>query len=289
METFKKNFIIIFIFALVVAVFVIWYAVFYFERHQNLLVTFFDVGQGDAIFIEAPNGNQVLIDGGPDNRILSKLGETMPFWDRSVDLLILTHPHADHLDGLLEVLKRYNIGAVLESGVEYSLPEYKEWHDLLAVKKTPVFLARAGQEINAGSGVMIDVFSPFEKVGGKSTENPHNENIVSRLKYGSGSILLMGDAEKLIEYRLLFDNYIKLKSDVLKVGHHGSKTSSSEDFIKAVSSKIAIISVGRKNKYGHPYQEILERLKKFGINVLRTDIDGDIEFESDGRQFIKAD
>src|SRR3989338_358503 len=120
---------------LVGAAYLIWSAVFYYEGRQNLLITFFDVGQGDAIFVEDPNGNQILIDGGPGNAILAKLGRTLPFWDRSIDLLVLTHPHADHLDGLLEVLKRYRVDTVIESGIFYSLPEYQEWHDLLKKKK----------------------------------------------------------------------------------------------------------------------------------------------------------
>lgn len=272
------------LFVLLLVVVLVWYAVFYFDAHQGLLVTFLDIGQGDSIFIEAPNGNQILVDGGPGDKILAKLGQALPFWDRSIDLLILTHTHADHLDGLLEVLKRYQIGAVLESGASYSLPEYEEWHRLLKEKNVPIIIAQRGQKIIfAGSEVgELDIFSPFENFVGVSLKNPHDANIVSRLSYGKNSFLLMGDAEKPLEYRLLWADSGILKSDVLKVGHHGSKTSSAEEFLQAVSPKIAVIQVGRKNRYGHPTQEVLDRLSSLGIKILRTDLDGDINFVSDG-------
>lgn len=285
MEKLRKHWRIIFLVALVAVAGVIWYAVFYFEARQNLLVTFFDVGQGDAIFIENA-GNQILIDGGPGDRILAKLGREMPFWDREINLLILTHPHADHLDGLLEVLKRYDVGMALESGIEHSIPEYQEWRELLQKRNSQVLIARAGQKINVGKGVTIDILAPFEDFSGKSLKNPHEANIVGRLTHGESSIIFMGDAERSLEYRLLFEShdskFIILDSDVLKVGHHGSKTSSSEGFLQAVSPEITIIQVGRKNRYGHPAQEVLDRLAAVGARILRNDLEGDIRLESDG-------
>ncbi len=288
MEKLKKNWRIIFLAALIAVVAVIWYAISYFESRQNLLVTFFDVGQGDAIFIENA-GNQILIDGGPSDRILSKLGRAMPFWDGSIDFLILTHPHADHVTGLMEVLKRYDVGMVLESGAEYGTPEYKEWHELIQKRKVPVAIARTGQKIAVGSGVTLDILSPLENYVGASLKNPHDANIVGRVTHGQNSILLMGDAERSIEQRLLFESlnskFIILDSDVLKVGHHGSKTSSSAEFLAVVRPKIAVIQVGRKNRYGHPAQEVLDRLAAVGAKILRNDLEGDIRVESDGKDF----
>lgn len=288
-----ENLRIIFLLILLAAVILIWHSVFYFEEHQNLVVTFFDVGQGDAAFIEIPGGNQILIDGGPSRQILSKLGRALPFWDRSIDLLILTHPHADHLDGLLEVLKRYKVDLVLESGVEHSIPEYQEWRELLKTKKNPVVIARFGQKINLGHGARLDIFHPFENFTSASVKNVHDANIVSRLRYGRNSILFMGDAEKMIEYRLLFESLDSgshiLNSDILKVGHHGSKTSSPEEFLQAVSPETAIIQVGRKNKYGHPAQEVLDRLSVAGAKVFRNDLNGDIKIESDRNNYVVSD
>lgn len=283
-----KKFSLVFLVLLVV---LIWYAVFYFEAHQNLLVTFFDVGQGDAIFIEAPNGNQILVDGGPGDKILAKLGRTMLFGDRYIDLLVLTHPHADHLDGLLQVARHYKIGAVLETGVGHSISEYEEWHRTLEEKNVPIITAQRGQKIIFAKTGELDIFSPFASFVGASLKNPHDANIVSKLMYGNSSFLLTGDAERSLEYRLLLESgglkLYSFKSQVLKVGHHGSKTSSSEEFLKAVSPRFAVIQVGRKNRYGHPAQEVLDRLEAAGTKILRNDLDGDISFQSNGTVFVQ--
>ena len=284
MEKIKKYIRPIFLLALAVIVAVIWYAVFYAEAHQNLIVSFFDIGQGDSIFIESPDGNQILIDGGPSDAVLSKLGHVLPFWDRSLDLLVLTHAHADHVTGLVEVLKRYHVDRVLESGEAYSTPEYQDWHTLIKEKNIPVTIAAAGEEVRAGA-VRINILSPNENENGVSFKNPHDANVTTRLQYGANSFLLMGDAEKMIEYRLLSETRQSLKSDILKVGHHGSKTSSSQEFLQAVAPKIAVIQVGRKNRYGHPHQEVLDRLGAIGTQILRNDLLGDITIESDGARY----
>ena len=263
---------------------VIWYAIFYIESHRNLVMTAFDVGQGDSIFIEAPNGNQALIDGGPDDAVLAKLGAALPFWDRSIDLVILTHPHADHLTGLIAVLRRYDVGMVLESGVNYSTPEYGEWRAVLEEKGIPLVTARRGQSIRLSPKTELAILAPFDSFVTKSPKNVHDAMIVSKLHSGSATALLMGDAEKSLEYQLIFsgDN---VASDVLKVGHHGSKTSTTADFVHAVSPKSVVISAGRKNRYGHPAQEVMDRIAAFGAVLLRTDRDGDIRLVSDGKKF----
>ena len=286
MKKIKKYAPVIFLSVLALGVAGIWHQVFYFETHQNLIVSFFDIGQGDSIFIEAPDGNQILIDGGPSDAVLAKLGSVMPFWDRSIDLVILTHAHVDHVAGLVEVLKRYRVDRVLESGEAYSTPEYQEWHNLIQEKNIPVTIAAAGEEVRAGV-LGISVLSPFENENGVSFKNPHDANVSARLAYGSTSVLFMGDAEKQIEYRLAYEHPGELSSDILKVGHHGSKTSTSEEFVKRVRPKFAVISVGRKNRYGHPNQQTLDTLQKFSISVLRTDLDGDVSFVSNGVLFLK--
>lgn len=289
MSRIRKNIPFVLLFLLGMVTVIVWYVVFYVEMHRGLRVTFFDVGQGDGILIETPLGNQILIDGGPSEKIVAKLGQTLPFWDRSIDMLILTHPHADHIDGLLEVLKRYDVNMVMESGVAHSIPEYREWHTLLKEKNVRVVLARRGQMIDAGGGARLMVLAPFEDYFEQSPNNIHNAMVVSRLVYGSGSILFMGDAEKMVEYRLVHDSSgigsETLHSDILKVGHHGSKTSTTDEFLRAVTPSYAIISVGRKNRYGHPYQEVLYHLISFGSTILRTDQDGDIQFINEGTRF----
>lgn len=286
MDFLKKHFPTIFLAFLLVTAFFIWYAVFYYEaRIGKLLFHVFDVGQGDALFLELSDGNQILIDGGPDKSVLSKLGRAMLPWDRDIDLLILTHPHADHVDGLLEVAKRYTVGAVIESGALHSIPEYAEWRELVRSRGIPVISARAGQRIIGSDGFSLDLLAPFGSENGKSFKNIHDAMIVMKLSYASTSAMLMGDAEQKIEYKLVRRYGGNLRSDVLKVGHHGSKTSTSDAFLEAVSPAYAAISVGRKNRYGHPAQEVLDRLKRAGIRISRTDYDGDSTYVSDGVTF----
>lgn len=271
---------------LCIAVLFVWFVVFHYEALRHAArVHVFDVGQGDGIFLELPDGNQILVDGGPDKTILSKLASAMLPWDRDIDLLILTHPHADHLDGLYEVAKRYRIGMVLESGTLHSIPEYAEWHELLREHGVPIVVARAGQRIMGPDGVAIDVLAPAEAMDGKSLKNIHDAIVVAKFSYGSASVMLTGDAEKKVEYTLM-RTFPDLHADVLKVGHHGSKTSTSDDFLRAVSPQYAVISVGRKNRYGHPHQEVINRLEIFGAAIVRTDQDGDVLFVSDGRDFF---
>lgn len=287
MSTLRKYGAAYFLIALAVCAAAIWYAVFTLDARHDLHLTVFDIGQGDSIFIEAPNGNQVLIDGGPSSAVLAKLGNVMPFWDRFIDLIVLTHPHADHVTGLIEVLKRYDVGMVLESSVNYSTAEYREWRTLLEQKHIPVTIARAGQKIHLSPKTELDILTPFDSFVGKSPSNAHDAMVVSRLIYASSSALLTGDAEKYLEYRLLLSG-ADLKSDVLKVGHHGSKTSTTEDFVRAVLPNYAVISVGRKNRYGHPTQQTFDMFAKFNIKIFRTDQNGDIEFVSDGKKFERA-
>lgn len=284
MEKIKKYGAVIFLAICAAGAALVWYAVLYAEAHRNLNVSFFDVGQGDSIFIESPDGNQILIDGGPGDAVLAKLGRAMPFWDRSLDLVILTHAHADHATGLAEVLKRYHVDRVLESGEAYGTPEYAEWRRLIKEKNIPVAAAHAGQEVRAGA-LRLRVLSPFENKSGVSFKNPHDANVSVKLIYGKISVLLTGDAEKMIEHRLLYEHPEILSSDILKVGHHGSKTSTTKEFLAAVSPKIAVISAGKKNRYGHPKQEVLDRLTAAGARIFRTDIDGDIEFSSNGIRY----
>lgn len=256
--------------------FLAWLAIF--SSSSFLEVVFFDVGQGDAIFIETPQDHQVLIDGGPDTSVLEKLGKEMPFWDKNIDLLILTHPDHDHLAGLIEVLQRYKVDNVLWTGVVKDTAEYAKWLELL--EEQQVIIAQAGQRIIL-SDVIIDVLFPFNNLEGESPKDINNTSIVLRLSFKESSFLFTGDLHKSVEEDLV-EKQVFLASDILKISHHGSKTSSSEKFIEYVSPEIAVISVGRNNSYGHPHQETLETLKKYDIRVERTDQRGDIKILSDG-------
>jgi len=268
----------------IIAIF-IWAAVFRLGPRSTLRFHVFDIGQGDALFIETPDRYQILIDGGPDGRVVHKLGSVMPFWDRKIDLVILTHPHADHLSGLIDVLRRYRVGAIIESGAIYNTPEIGSWRREKEKQGLRSIAALAGITVSFGRDTTLKILSPLANVSGRRFSNVHEADVVSELFYGSTTILLTGDAEEDLETDLIRRHLIA-PVQILKVGHHGSRTSTSDLLLKTVRPEIAVISVGAKNSYGHPRAEILERLKSFGIRIFRTDESGDLVFESDGTKVM---
>ncbi|MBU2635029.1 MBL fold metallo-hydrolase [Patescibacteria group bacterium] len=243
-----------------------------------LEVVFFDVGQGDAVFIETPDGFQVLIDGGPGLAVLEKLGQEMPFYDRTIDLMILTHPEHDHLFGLLEVLKRYEIKNILWTGIVRDTAEMEEWKKLIEEEGANIIIAEAGQKIVLSEEIYLYIYYPFENLEGQETKYTNDTSIVAELVFNNVSFLFTGDISKKIEKQLIVD------SDILKVAHHGSKTSTSLEFLEIVSPEFAVISVG-ENSWGHPNQEVLENLQQFNIKILITRELGDIKIISDGNNF----
>jgi len=272
-----------------------WWVVFDLSKPQFLEVNFFDVGQGDTTFIQTPKRNQILIDGGPTFTILEKLGKEMPFWDRTIDLVILTHPEKDHLTGLIEVLKSYEVENIIWTGVKREVSEAEEWENLVKKEGAKIFISKSGQKIILAGGE-IEILFPFKKLEGEKIGNSNDTSIVAKLIFGKNNFLFTGDISKRTEEEL--NQKLDLTSDVLKVAHHGSKNSTSDEFLERVLPKLAVISVGKnedlepdcdnkeRNPYGHPNCEVLERLKNFGIKVLRTDIDGDIKIISDGERIV---
>lgn len=279
-----KKFVPLLIGILFLANILAWSVVFDLSQPQLLEVSFFDVGQGDSIFIETPQGHQILIDGGPDGTVLEKLGREMSFWDREIDLIILTHPDFDHLIGLIEVLKNYKVANILWTGIEFDNNVHEDWLKVVAEEKAKVVIARAGQRIKAGE-VSLGVLYPFESLNGKIVKDTNNSSVASRLVFRKISFFFPGDIYKSAEKEIA-DKDGNLDSDVLKISHHGSKTSSDEEFIKRVSPEIGVISVGKDNNYGHPNQEVLEIMEKYGIKILRTDMDGDVKIFSNGENLI---
>ncbi len=276
----KRNLLVGFFVLLICFNFIAWRAVFESFQFPVFEIIFFDVGQGDAIFIKSPQGHQVLIDGGPNTKILEKLARVMPFYDKSLDLVILSHPEKDHMGGLIEVLKRYKVDYVLWTGIRRETPEFEEWLKSLYEEGAQVKIAQAGQKIVV-SGVILDIFHPFESLEGRKFKDSNNTSIVGRLSFGRNSFLLTGDIYQSREKKMI-ERGFPLDSEVLKIGHHGSKTSTCEEFLEAVSPEIAVISVGERNPYRHPSRQVLTRLTEFGTQILRTDEKGDIKFESDG-------
>lgn len=231
--------------------------------------------------IESPSGRQVLIDGGPDNKVLSKLGEVVPFYDKDIDVVVASHPHADHIVGLMDVLERYEVKNIVEAKESYNSSEFKAWQDTVVQENAENIEAVAGKIIDLGDGATLTILHPFESVADDNPKNPHDDVVVAMLRYGKLEVMLTGDMEAKVERRLVLAGE-DLDADVLKVAHHGSKTSTTEEFLAAVSPDIAVIQVGAKNRYGHPAPEVLTRLENFGIPYYRTDIDGTVALVSDG-------
>jgi competence protein ComEC len=257
------------------------YVAFREERNGILTVAFLDVGQGDAIYIEAPSGNQMLIDGGPGKAVLRELSKVMPFYDRSIDVVMATHADQDHVGGLPDVLKKYKVNIFMEPGVPGPSSSYEELEKMVGDGKIEKVLARRGMAVDLGDGAILQILFPDRDPSGMDT---NVASIVARLVYGDNEFLLTGDSPTSIENYLvsLESQGSSLTSDVLKTGHHGSKTSTSASFVSAVSPEYAVISVGKDNKYGHPNQETLNTLNTFGAKILRTDLLGRIVFKSDG-------
>ncbi len=276
----NKKFVVYILCALIFFNIFAWFIVFNISSSQLLELVFFDIGQGDAIFIETPRQYQILIDGGPNSLVLEKLAREMPFGDNTIDLIILTHPDSDHITGLIDVLGRYKVDNIIYTGVVKESTKYKKFKDLIDKQDARIIIAEYGQRIKAGQ-VVLDILYPFESLYNKEVKNVNNSSVVARLSFKENSFLFTGDIAKKGEQEIL-EKQIFLNSDVLKVAHHGSKTSSLKEFINAVSPEIAIIQCGRNNNYGHPHQEVLKVFEEFRVKILRTDLDGDIRIISNG-------
>lgn len=258
----------------------VWLAV-WSQPDGRLHVAFLDVGQGDAILLTLPAGDQVLIDGGPAATTLNwRLGQAMPFWDRSLDLVINTHPDADHLAGLPSLFQRYTVEQVLVPDVGTGSQLYREWESQLAAAGLAPVVARAGQSLNLGQGLTATILSPGELTA--QVDDVNNHSVVLYLQYGQISFLFPGDIESPVEAVLARTGLPQ--ATVLKSPHHGSKTSSSEPFLQAIDPRLVVISVGAENTFGHPSPEVLDRYAERGLTVFRTDQHGTIELITDGQK-----
>lgn len=254
------------------------------KKDGLLHVYLLDVGQGDAIFVETPSGNQILIDGGPDGKVIQELGEVMPFHDRSIDVVVLTHGDADHVSGLVEVLERYDVGMIVKTNGEKDTGVFKSFKESAAKENAKIVEAVDGRVLDLGNGIVFKIIFPDESMAGKKVSDVNNYSIVAMLDYGQFEMLLTGDIEEKTERKILGLGE-SVDADILKLAHHGSKTSSMQEFLDAVSPEVGLISVGGDNRYGHPSPIIIERLEKSSIPYYRTDTNGRIEVRSDGEHF----
>lgn len=261
----------------------VWYAVAKEDRKGIMTVAFLDVGQGDAIFIESPTGVQVVVDGGPNKNLLRELPKVLPWYDRKVDLIVVTNPDLDHYSGFISFFDRYSVTALLESGTVSKTEPYAVFGKKLSEKGVRRITALRGQSIHLGGGVRLDVLFPDRNVADLS---PNDGSIIMRLVYGDTSILLQGDSTARIEEYLAVKDGDGLKSDILKTGHHGSRTSTTRMYVETVKPQYAVISAGKDNTYGHPHAEVLETLRNMNVPVLGTYSEGTIIFYSDGKKFV---
>ncbi|OGJ64460.1 hypothetical protein A3C37_05265 [Candidatus Peribacteria bacterium RIFCSPHIGHO2_02_FULL_53_20] len=234
-----------------------------------------DVGQGDSILLVSPSGKQILVDGGPDLSALQGIGNHMSFFDRTIELLILTHPDLDHIAALPEIVERYKVGAILLSGIDTPQPQYQRLLARIAKQKIPVIIADPGKDIVFEDGLILDVVWPPRNTFGIQPKKVNDTSVVLRAIYGSSSILLTGDIEEPAE-RAILKTGADLQSTILKIAHHGSRTSTSTGFLLAVHPEAAVISVGKDNMFGHPHWAVMERLKRQRMRIQRTDQEGEI-------------
>lgn len=265
----------------VILFFVLWLA---YLDHKNskkdFVFAMLDVGQGDALFVESPTGVQLLIDSGPPNKVIQALSKVMSPFDRTIDAIIITNPDQDHIGGFSDILSKYQVGYVLEPGTFNGSKTYEDLKNEIMRRKIPNYLARKGMKLDLGGGAVLEIIFPDRDV---SNWDANTGSIIAKLTYGETSIMLTGDSTADTEkYVLDANSKESLDVDVLKVGHHGSRTSTSKNFLLATTPTYALISDGRENKYGHPHIDVVNSLSSLGILTYRTDLLGTIIMRSDG-------
>lgn len=268
-------------FLLLTVVAAIWYAALTENRQKILRVSFLDVGQGDSVFIDAPSGRQMLIDGGKGRVVLQRLAEVMPWYDRSLDVVMATHPDADHIGGIPDVLSHFTVGLLVQSSVQDE--EGSDQKALVAASGAArkAYIAERGDVIDLGKGVYFEVLFPDRAVPSIET---NTGCLVGRLVYGNTAFMFSCDAPKQIEKYLAALDGGRLRADVLKAGHHGSKTSSDPLFIGFVDPAYVVYSRGCSNGYGHPHQETVAQFQRFGVTARDTCTEGTVTFISDGQR-----
>ena len=245
-----------------------------------LQVHFLDVGQGDAVFIQTPDGIEILIDGGANSGVLSELSKHMSFFDRDIDMIVGTHPDKDHIGGLVDVLERYNVSSVLTTENESDSAAYNAYATAVQAEGATVTYARRGQVFTLGASTTLEVLFPETD----TTDMESNAaSIVLQLRYGETEVLLTGDSPKRIEEYLVLTQGEHLQSDVLKVGHHGSRTSTAQMFLEEVDPQFAVISAEKNSRYGHPHVEVTDMLFNQRVKTYSTAQEGTVSFLCDGR------
>lgn len=280
-RTIQKNSMTLLSFLIIIAL-VIFINILPLLSPQKLTVSFLDVGQGDAIWVQAPNGKELLIDAGPNQIITDRLGEEKNFFDRTIDMILATHSDADHIGGFPYVFDRFIIKTVIESEISSPTLIDRVFEKKVALEGVHTLTARTGERIilDPKHGVVVDILFPDQNTTGWET---NEASIVLKISYGNTSFLLTGDSPDEVEKFLVTQYGSQLQSTVLKLGHHGSKTSSSDEFLQTVQPDIAIVSAGLGNKYGHPSPEVIESVEtQIPAQIMETGQQGTVRCTSDG-------
>lgn len=252
---------------------------FFQLKDARASISFLDVGQGDSILLQTEEGKNILIDAGPDGRVVERLSEKLNFFNQKIDLFILTHPHLDHYGGILDLMQKYPVNAVMLTGIASNDPVYMSFIKSLKQQAIPIVYPSEDKDLQISGDLYLDFLYPFkgESLIGQEVKNKNNNSVGLRIldEKKKSLVLLTGDAEEEQETELLLSGQ-DFSADLLKLGHHGSKTSSIPSFLEAVKAKRFVVSVGKDNKFGHPNQEIIDRLT--GKEVHRTDQEGTVNF-----------
>ena len=254
----------------------------YSSRSENLRVVFLDVGQGDAILISR-GANQILIDGGKDGKaVLEKLGSHLPFWDRQIEVVVATHPDQDHIGGLVDVFRAYKVNALFKTAAGSDSQTFQAFREAYENEGARILEAERGWRVGFPSGESLEIIFPFGPLA-ENDKGGNDSSVAAKLSAGGSRFLFTGDISQGVEEKITLAG-AGVSADILKVAHHGSKYSTGENFLRAAGPKEAVISVGKKNSYGHPAPEVLERLLKHGIKIYRTDEKGDIVYKCGGEK-----
>lgn len=249
----------------------------------KLRVDFLDVGQGDAILLNLPSGARILVDGGADNLLLNCLGEVLPWWEHKIDYLVISHYHADHILGLIELVNKYEVGEVLTTTHQPDDFLYHLLINKLKEKNIPIVFVEAGQIFALEKDISAQIISAEN-----NNEDYNNNSLVLKLSYLHSSILLTGDLTMEIENKLIKSD-LNLQADLLKVAHHGSRYSSGQEFLDKVQPKFCVISVGKNNDFQHPHPEALARLSTSSCQIYLTQDFGTLSWQSTGEAWNLLD
>ena len=253
-----------------------------FQNFGKFRLVACDVGQGDGMLLVSPSGKQIVVDGGPGTKIVDCLSQNMPFWDRTVELVVATHAQKDHIEGLLEVLARYKVEMVAETKVNNGSELHREWEKAVKEEEAKVYIAKKGDRLKIDRLTLDILWPDAQKLNSWQMTSPSDLNesaIVLRTNYGQFCVYLTADIPK-----ETLQGLVDKKCQILKISHHGSKTGTNTEIINEVSPRLAIIQVG-KNSYGHPTKEVIDLLTSKAVKILRNDTNGIIEITSDGKSF----